>query len=117
MAEQSRHDLLVRLQAVLLRERECAKALAVEEMMAATKEKEELILALGTVEELSPRDRDLAETIRRENRRNAYLFWAALNWIRESMLFFGKQTAPAVYGAGGDVVSSRVGGRILSGKV
>jgi hypothetical protein len=117
MAEQSMHEKLTRLHAVILEERECAKALDMDKLTAITKDKEELLLALNHEEELNSQDRVLAETIRAENRRNAYLFWAALNWIQESMAFFGKKTAPAVYSSGGSAVSCQCGGRLLSGKV
>lgn len=117
MAAFSQHEKLVRLHAVILKEREHAKALAIEEMVAAAAEKEELLLALDRAEAISPKDRPLAEKIRAENRRNAYLFWAALSWVRESMAFFGKQAAPAAYSAEGRFIKARRGGGILSGKI
>lgn len=117
MAALSSHEQLVRLHDIILQERECAKALDMEAMMTATREKEALLKTLGTMGDLAPEERAFAETIQAENRRNAYLFWSTLNWIKETMEFFGKQTAPAAYTANGYVMHKNSGGRLLSGKV
>lgn len=117
MPEQSSHEQLVRLHEIILKERECAKALAMDEMMAVTKEKEELIRTMPPLKNLNHTDRSFAEKIQAENRRNAYLFWSTLNWIRETMEFFGRQTVPAGYTAGGYITKNSGGGRLLSGKV
>ncbi len=110
-------EMLLKLHELVLRERECAKALQMEEMLAATREKEELLQSLGEAQELSAADRELASLIRHENRRNAYLFWATLKSVRETMEFFGRQSVPAAYGAGGAEVRSQGGGRLLSGRI
>lgn len=116
-ASSSLREQLTRLHEVILRERECAKALSMEGLLAASKEKEALLAALTPAAELDSADRQLAATVRNENRRNAYLFWSTLNWVRESMAFFGAKTAPTSYSAAGSMISSQAGGRLLSGKV
>ncbi len=116
MAAASR-EALQKLHALILRERQCVQALEVEGVLETTREKEELLQSLAEAQELSADDRELAEHIRHENRRNAYLYWATLNWIRESMEFFGRQSTPVSYGAGAAVVRPQGGGRLLSGRV
>lgn len=111
------HAQLQRLLELICRERECAKRCALEEMRAATEEKELLLRSLGPLAELDGEGRALAERIREENRRNAYLFWSALKWVRESMSFFGQQAAPVSYGARGGMVSVASSGMLLSGRV
>ncbi len=119
--QQLLREQLQALHGAILRERTCARNLAMDEMLEATRCKEELLQTLGPLDEVAVTAdheiRQLAATIREENRRNAYLFWVTLNWIRQSMEFFGKQTTPAVYSASGATVRSRGGGRLLSGKV
>jgi hypothetical protein len=113
----SLREQLQRLLTVILRERECARALDMEELLAAAREKEELLTILGPADVLSPEDRSLVETIRAENRRNAYLFWSTLNWVRESMGFFGRQVSAVSYGSHGRALCHQNGGKLLSGKV
>ena len=117
MSSQSTRNKLHLLHKLLLEEREHAKGLAVEEMLAVSKEKHELIASLGSIKALDPEDRALAEKIQAENRRNAYLFWSTLTWIRESMEFFGKKVSPCVYNAGGNTLNKACNGRLLAGKV
>ena len=117
MSNQSTRNKLHLLHKLLLEEREHAKCLAVEEMLAVSKQKHELIETLAPLEALDPEDHALAEKIQAENRRNAYLFWSTLTWIRESMEFFGKKVSPDVYNAGGNSLNKACNGRLLSGKV
>lgn len=119
MNDQILKTRLEQLLALILRERECAKALEIEELSAVTQEKEALLDSLGELRGGGPEVRQLAERIRTENRRNAYLLWSALTWVRETMQFFGKQTAPSGYGAAGTRVyaGGSYGGRLLSGRV
>ena len=102
---------------MILEEREFAKMLDIKSLTGAMQEKEELLQVLAHVNELQDDDKELAATIRHENRRNAYLFRASLGWIRETMEFFGKRTVPSSYSADAAVVSSKVNGRLLSGQV
>ena len=111
------HEQLQALHDVIIEERECAKALDVFALQDATQRKDALIAQLELEGELSPEDRQLADTVRFENRRNAYLLWSALNWIRESMEFFGRKTVPDSYTPAGGMVSKGMGGRLLSGRV
>lgn len=119
MNDQDLKNQLEHLLALILRERECAKALRIEELTAVTQEKESLLNALGNLRGSGPEVRQLAERIRSENRRNAYLLWSALSWVRETMQFFGKQITPSGYGSAGTMVQtySSTGGRLLSGRV
>ncbi|EAT15836.1 flagellar protein FlgN [Desulfuromonas acetoxidans] len=111
------HEQLQALHDVIIEERECAKALDVVALQAVTQRKDALLAQLELEGDLSPEDRQLADTIRFENRRNAYLLWSALNWIRESMEFFGRKTVPDAYTPAGGMVSKGMGGRLLSGRV
>ncbi len=110
-------ELLRRLHGVIIAEREHAKALDLEAMAADIREKEAIIQLLGTVQELHPDDRPFAEAVREENRRNAYLFKSTLNWIQDTMEFFGHKTVPATYGQSGRNVTAAPNGRLLSGRI
>jgi hypothetical protein len=111
------HEYLVRLRDVILEEREFTKALDMESLAEAMQEKEELIQVLAHVNKLDEADKIIADTIRHENRRNAYLFKATLGWIRETMEFFGKRTVTSSYSADAGMINSKINGRLLSGKV
>ena len=111
------HEKLQSLHDVIITERECAKALDLDALQNVTLRKEELLAQLDLEDELGPEERKLADSIRFENRRNAYLLWAALNWIRESMEFFGRKSTPDSYGNNGNLVLNKNGGHLLSGRV
>lgn len=111
------HDYLIRLRDVILEEREFTKVLDMESLTEIMQEKEELIQVLAHVNQLDDEDKEIAGIIRHENRRNAYLFKATLGWIRETMEFFGKRTVASSYSADAGMISSKVNGRLLSGKV
>jgi len=111
------HEYLIRLHEVILEEREFTKALDMQSLADAMQEKEELIRVLAHVNRLAEEDKEIAATIRHENRRNAYLFKATLGWIRETMEFFGKRTVVSGYSANAGMVSSKVNGRLLSGRI
>lgn len=117
MTPETTHDKLVRLRDLILLERSCAKRLAMDDLQVVTREKEQLINALAHVQDIDPSDRELAAQIRRENRRNAFLFKTTLGWIRETMEFFGKRTVTSTYAADAGTVPARVNGRLLSGRV
>ena len=117
MERESVRELIIRLRDLILLEREQARQLDIEAMMATQEEKSAIIKLLSQVETLHPDDRKYAEEIHWENKRNAYLFRATLNWIAEIMDFFGRQTAPATYGQKGVTNSFAIGGRLLSGKI
>ena len=108
---------LEKLRDAILLEREYAKQLNIEEMEKVMQEKEELIRILANFSELAPEDQDIADEVRQENRRNAFLFRSTLGWIRETMEFFGKKSVTSTYSSSASEVSSQVHGRLLSGKV
>lgn len=102
---------------LLHQEREMAKTLDMEGLQAVVAAKEELLAGLKPqpqdVEDLQ----ELLAQIDRENRRNAFLLWTGLNWVRDTMGFFGKAAMPQVYGGAGQSRTLNQGGRLLSGKV
>jgi hypothetical protein len=110
-------DQLKRLHAAILRERESARNLDLEQLAAASLEKAELLQILDASAELGAEERSLAETIRAENRRNAFLFRSTLNWIRESMEFFDQRTTVSSYDPSGRTLNRATGGRLLSGRI
>ena len=117
MVAQTTKERLHKLHALLLQEREWAKALAVDKMIAVSKEKQDLMQTLGSMKTMDPEDLSLAATIQAENKKNAFIFWSALTWIRESMDYLGKQASARIYNAGGDTINGAINGGLLSGKV
>jgi flagellar biosynthesis/type III secretory pathway chaperone len=111
------HNLLAQLREIIRDEREHAKVLDLGAMMADIKRKETLIRALDAVTTLHPDDQELAREIRQENRRNAYLFRATLNWIQDTMEFFGRKTVPVTYSQRGLSQNTTINGRLLSGRI
>ncbi|HFQ90378.1 MAG TPA: flagellar protein FlgN [Desulfobulbus sp.] len=110
-------ELMIELRDLLLQERQHARELDIRAMAEDTKRKEALLQALNRVETIHPEDRRYAEEIKRENLRNAYLYKATLNWIQETMEFFGKRSVPTTYGQTGMTMSHTVNGRLLSGRI
>lgn len=102
---------------LLQREREMTQVLDMDGLQSVVAAKEEL---LG---ELQPQPEDvvglegLLKQIDQENRRNAFLLWTGLNWVRDLMGFFGKAAMPQIYGNSGQSQTLSQGGRLLSGKV
>ena len=107
---------LKRLYELLLQEREAAKELDMDRLMSLLEEKEELLPLLEEDRDLASEEKELVRTLLQENRRNAYLFNSALNWIRENMELLQAASSPAVYGSSGTVQRSGEG-NLLSGKV
>jgi|LGVD01.1.fsa_nt_gb hypothetical protein len=115
-------DLKQRLESLLqliLQEREQAKGLDMTSLQHSAEKKQQLLQSIGSQldDQSDPEVQQLAETVREENRRNAYLFWLTLGWVREQMTFIGQRSAPATYGAGAGQVSQQRGGRLLSGRI
>jgi len=108
---------LIRLRDLIREEREFAKKMDMDGMARVREEKETVIALLDGVHELAPEDREYARQVREENRRNAFLFRATLNWIQETMEFFGRTTVPATYGQSGTTSTPTVNGRLLSGRI
>lgn len=109
--------LLSQLRETIRDEREHAKALDLAAMTADIKRKEALIRALDAVKTLHPDDQEIAREIRQENRKNAYLFRATLNWIQDTMEFFGRKTVPVTYSQRGLSQNTTINGRLLSGRI
>ncbi|MCF8104724.1 MAG: hypothetical protein K9K64_04525 [Desulfohalobiaceae bacterium] len=112
---------LSRLREVILEERLAARELAVDKMLEITEKKEELLKEMLPLMEaadtLTPEEHELAETVHSENLRNAYFFWSALNWVRESMGFIRDHMYPEAYAESGSKVKGRYSGTLLSGRV
>ncbi len=116
MAEKTREALNALLD-LILQERQCAINLDNEGLMAISEKKEALLVSMAGLPRLDEEDRLLADRVREENRHNAYLLKSALDWIRETMTFFGERTTPITYGAGAAVVNTHAQGRLLSGAI
>ena len=117
MTPATTHDKLLRLRDLILEERSHASHLDMALLEAVTREKEELVNQLAHARELDPADRELAEQIRRENRRNAFLFRTTLGWIRETMEFLGRRTVTSTYAKDAGEIPAQVNGRLLSGRI
>ena len=117
MNARTTRDYLIALKNTILRERQHAIHLDIEGMYAAMKEKEELLRVLAHIKDLDDSDKGLAEQIRHENRRNAFLFKTTLGWIRETMEFFGKKVSTSTYSAAAGTINSNTNGRLLSGRI
>ncbi len=102
---------------LLQQEREMAKTLDMEGMGKVVSAKEELLAIIQPQVEDVVGLEDLLHQIEYENRRNAFLLWTGLNWVRDLMGFFGTATAPQVYGQVGQSRRLNESGRLLSGKV
>jgi len=113
-------DLKARLETLLellLEEREKAKALDMAGLQKVVQAKEALLATLNPRPQEAEGLEDLLRTIDRENRRNAFLLWTGLNWVREMMGFFGSAAMPEVYGGSGQSRALTRGGRLVTGKV
>lgn len=117
MNARTTREYLVALKAAIINERQQAINLNLDGMFAAMQEKEELIHVLAHVKNIEEVDKPLADQIRQENRRNAFLFKSTLGWIRETMEFFGKRTTTSTYSANANTINSEVNGRLLSGRI
>jgi len=102
---------------LLQQERECAKALDMPGLQRVVGQKAELLSGLELGRDDVVGMEELLRRIDHENRRNAFLLWTGLNWVRDMMGFFGKAAMPQVYGGKGYSRTLAQGGRLLSGKV
>ena len=102
---------------LLVEERERAKALDMDGLQQVTRAKEQLLRQLEVPSEQVADHQDLLQRIDAENRRNAFLLWTGLNWVRDMMGFMGNAAMPQVYGGGGQSQAMTQNGRLLSGKV
>ena len=121
MSESSFAATLKHLHEIILKERTAAKSFEVDSMLDLTREKEDLLQhilpEIDAVAELSPEEHKLAQAIYDENLRNAYFFWAALNWVRDSMSYIGDQVRPEYYAGSGMIHRGENSGTLLSGRI
>lgn len=117
MAGRDLESLLQSLLELILRERECAKGFDMDGLQDATAEKEALLAELAPVTAMPPRLQPLAKRIKDENRRNAYLCWSTLRFVRESMAFFNRKVTLPAYGSGGQAVQTTSSGLLLAGRI
>lgn len=119
MTQQALENKLHELLALIRSERECAKRIAIPDLLDAAERKRAVLAQLGDLEQLDINDdiRQLAQTVRQENRRNAFLFWNTLHWLRDLMALFDQKTAPHTYGNTAGLISGRTSGRLLSGRI
>ncbi len=102
---------------LLQQERECAQALDIPGLQQVVEQKAALLAELQLSKEDVVGMEDLLRQIDSENRRNAFLLWTGLNWVRDLMGFFGKAAMPQVYGGHGYSKTMNEGGRLLSGRI
>ena len=103
---------------LLRQERECAMALDMQGLQAVVENKEALLAGLTLEREDVVGMEDLLRKIDNENRRNAFLLWTGLNWVRDLMGFFGKAAiAAGLWTERQFQDPDEQGGRLLSGKV
>ncbi|WP_028585501.1 flagellar protein FlgN [Desulfogranum mediterraneum] len=117
MTRETVRELLTQLRDTIRNEREHARQLDLQAMANDMAQKEALIQTLQVIKTLDPEEQALAREIHEENRRNAFLFRATLNWIQSTMEFFGRKTVPTTYGQTGAVSNTPVNGRLLSGRI
>jgi len=117
MADPQVRQDLERLLELLGRERDAAQRLDMDALQAVVADKEALLKGLVIDREQVDGLQELLKEIDQENRRNAFLLWTGLNWVRDLMGFFGKAAMPQVYGGSGQSRTLHQGGRLLSGKV
>lgn len=117
MTRETVRELLMQLRETIYNEREHAKQLDMQAMANDMAQKEAILQTLQVVKNLHPDDQALAREISDENRRNAFLFRATLNWIQDTMEFFGRKTVPTTYGQTGATNNTAMNGRLLSGRI
>lgn len=111
---QEKLDALLEL---LQQERRAAISLDMHELERVVTCKKQLLEGFDPQPAEAEGFEDLLKQIDNENRRNAYLTWAGLGWVRETMRFFGQSTTPKTYGGSGQSVKFEQEGHLLTGKV
>ena len=102
---------------LLQQERKMAQELDMAGLQEIVTAKQDLLATLDPQPEEIVGLEELLHQIEHENRRNAFLLWTGLNWVRDLMGFFGKAVSPQVYGDNGYSRNLNQPGRLLSGKV
>ena len=108
---------LEQLLTLLQEEREHAKSLDMTALQQVVERKDALVGRMNIQPEDVDGLGDLLRKVDEENRRNAFLLWTGLNWVRDLMSFMGKAEMPQIYGGSGQSRALTQGGRLLSGKV
>ncbi|RMF48119.1 MAG: hypothetical protein D6751_01070 [Deltaproteobacteria bacterium] len=111
-------EKLQQLHDLILEERRAAIDLDNERIEHLAERKAELLAELHDLnfDTNDPALRELAQTIRDENRRNAYLLWSSLRWVRDILNFYSRQMTEPAYDPAGQPVPGG-GGKLISGKV
>ncbi|MCU0614213.1 MAG: hypothetical protein MUD09_03915 [Desulfobacterales bacterium] len=121
MGKEDLMGYLTELREIILAERQAAKELEVDKLVELAAQKECLLKKIlplsNAAEQLTLSEKELSETVYSENLRNAYFFWSALKWVRESMGFIGDKMYPESYEENGSVIKGRYSGALLSGRV
>lgn len=117
MARSETKAQLEQLLQLLQEERKHTKQLDMTGLQQVVAAKDALVDSLDLQQEDVEDLQDLLREIDEENRRNAFLLWTGLNWVRDLMGFFGKAEMPQIYGDAGQSRVLTQGGRLLSGKV
>jgi flagellar biosynthesis/type III secretory pathway chaperone len=102
---------------LLRQERRAAIALNMQEFERLTTCKQQLMDGFDPQPNEVKGVEDLLRQIDQENRRNAYLIWAGLGWVRQTMQFFGQSSVAQTYGDAGESLHSRQEVHLLTGKV
>ena len=110
-------DQLNSLLELLKEERKAAFELNMHELDRVVECKRNLLHSFNPAPEDVKGLEGLVKQIDHENRRNAFLIWSGLTFVRETMKFFGQSNVPEVYGGGGKAQRLNRGGRLLSGRV
>lgn len=110
-------DKLTDLLDLLKQERRAAVELDMQELERVMACKQQLLSGFDPQPSDAQGLEELVREVDSENRRNAYLIWSGLGWVRQMMGFFGRSTAQTTYGLKGEAQASQVEGRLLSGKV
>jgi flagellar biosynthesis/type III secretory pathway chaperone len=116
----SRSDVKAQLEQLLellQQERNCARELDMAGLQQIVAAKSVLVESMKFTPEEVVGLEDLLRQVDQENRRNAFLLWTGLSWVRDMMGFFGKAAMPQTYGKSGQSRTLTEGGRLLSGKV
>jgi len=110
---------LQELSEILEQERECARQLDMRGLNEACERKATLLARLGeiSVEAVDDDLRSAADQVAAENRRNAFLLWSSLRWIRDTMDFYCQQLTNPSYTGRGEQAREQSGSRLLSGKI
>lgn len=110
-------DQLPKVISILEAERECLQKLDIEGMRQFALEKEAILNRISGMRSDDAKVKELAKTVKEENRRNGYLVWVTLRFLKESMAFIGSQASSNKYKSNGRKTDNINGGLMLEGKI